>query len=98
MSTNTESERRTAYEAYCQKVAIDNQRHGTNCHPHPYENFQWEDCAICRQEIRDDPYGHNPAPVKNDGVCCSNCNRLVIFQRLRGVVGVDKAFEIAHAH
>jgi hypothetical protein len=90
------TDRQKAYETYRAKVEADNKRLGTHFTAHPYENFQWKECAICNQEIRDDPYGHNPDPVKEDGVCCSNCNRLVIYTRMRGVLGDEKAWVIAN--
>jgi hypothetical protein len=33
-------------------------------------------CILCKSDIKDDPYGHNPEPLASikDGVCCSECN------------------------
>lgn len=31
-------------------------------------------CVLCTETITDDPYGHNPAPLADHGVCCSDCN------------------------
>lgn len=40
-------------------------------------------CCICLKEI-DDEYGHNPYPVKEEGRCCTECNKTrVIPARLR---------------
>jgi hypothetical protein len=39
-------------------------------------------CVICGDKI--DGYGHNPAPVKKRGRCCSFCNDIrVIPARLK---------------
>ena len=44
-------------------------------------------CCICKKIIKDDPYGHNPQPVKKEGVCCSRCNyTIVIPERLKQFV------------
>ena len=43
-------------------------------------------CCICGKEF--EGYGNNPAPVKNDGQCCDDCNMNVViparFRRLKG--------------
>ncbi len=31
-------------------------------------------CCICGKEIKDDVFGNNPYPIKNEGVCCQQCN------------------------
>ncbi len=41
-------------------------------------------CVLCGAKI-DDRFGHNPAPLKNSGRCCSSCNDTkVIPARLKG--------------
>lgn len=35
-------------------------------------------CCICGNEIND-PYGNNPAPVKEDGRCCNICNDTIVI-------------------
>lgn len=35
-------------------------------------------CVICGNEIEDE-YGHNPAPVKERGRCCTVCNTTVVI-------------------
>lgn len=37
-------------------------------------------CCICGNQILD--YGNNPYPVKANGKCCDDCNKLVILARL----------------
>lgn len=34
-------------------------------------------CCICGKEF--EGYGNNPAPVKNDGQCCDDCNMNVVI-------------------
>lgn len=42
-----------------------------------------DNCVICNGEILDE-WGHNPAPVKEDGRCCDTCNfTVVIPERLK---------------
>lgn len=42
------------------------------------------DCCICGKPFAD--RGYNPAPIKNDGVCCKECNdKLVIPRRMRDI-------------
>ena len=36
-------------------------------------------CCICGKPILDDPYGHNPYPVKSTGRCCTKCNERVVL-------------------
>ena len=90
------AERQQAYKTYCDGVEKTNAKHGTNLHPYPYETFEWQMCVLCETEIRDDPFGHNPQPAKEDGVCCSQCNRLVIYMRLKDVIGENNAWEVAN--
>lgn len=33
-----------------------------------------EMCVICEELITDDIWGHNPAPLKDEGRCCGDCN------------------------
>ena len=42
------------------------------------------DCSICEETI-EGQYGNNAQPV-NDGVCCDDCNNLVIRRRLFDMV------------
>ena len=64
-----------AYEEYVNK----------NLNPYPYSRFGWEECVLCHKEIRDDPYGHNAAPLA-DGICCKACNEDVIATRQKSWV------------
>lgn len=41
-------------------------------------------CVICHKEFTG--YGNNPYPVATQGECCNECNRKVVFQRLRAVM------------
>lgn len=36
-------------------------------------------CCICGKSFIG--YGNNPAPVKSEGVCCDDCNRLVVIPK-----------------
>ena len=36
-------------------------------------------CSICKEDF--EGYGNNAQPV-NDGICCDDCNTLVITRRL----------------
>ena len=38
-------------------------------------------CCICGKTIKG--YGHNPWPIKKDGKCCDECNKLVIQERIK---------------
>jgi hypothetical protein len=33
-----------------------------------------DDCVLCGEVITDDIWGHNPAPLKQEGTCCTKCN------------------------
>ena len=45
-------------------------------------------CCICGKECKE--FGNNPAPVKNEGKCCDECNsKIVIPARLKDL-GLDK--------
>ena len=37
-------------------------------------------CSICNEKF--EGYGNNAQPV-NDGVCCDDCNNLVIMERIK---------------
>ena len=36
-------------------------------------------CCICGEVFRD--FGNNPAPVKNEGRCCDECNNKVVIPK-----------------
>lgn len=38
-------------------------------------------CCICKKEFNG--YGNNPYPLRTTGVCCDECNILVVLERLR---------------
>tara|TARA_R110000751_G_scaffold196183_1_gene301463 strand:+ start:522 stop:719 length:198 start_codon:yes stop_codon:yes gene_type:complete len=48
-------------------------------------------CVLCNEEIKGDVvngeakvYGHNPAPLSNEGRCCDDCNYgKVLLERLK---------------
>lgn len=43
-------------------------------------------CCLCGDTLPNKEYGHNPAPLKNNGVCCDFCNvTKVIPARLAGI-------------
>ena len=43
--------------------------------PKPYK------CVICKDFFND--YGNNPQPIKKFGLCCDECNKLVIAERIK---------------
>jgi len=77
-----EVERVEAYELYLSDVYNTNNRFKTNYHPHPISSFGWEQCVLCYDEIRDDPFGHNAQPLA-EGPCCSRCNKRVVEERFK---------------
>lgn len=40
-------------------------------------------CVLCDKEIKG--MGHNPAPLRDKGRCCDECNGRVILARLSAV-------------
>jgi len=60
------------------RMSDDRKATWTGWNPHDQWNFKWETCVICTKTIGDDPYGHNPAPVKKRGSCCTRCNDEVV--------------------
>ena len=38
-------------------------------------------CVFCKKPC-DCKYGHNPRPLKSEGVCCNACNHMVILARV----------------
>lgn len=76
-----------AYLDYKKSVELTNEERGLNYNPHPYSSFQHETCVLCAETITDDPYGHNPAPFRDDyptGHCCSGCNsKFVVPMRVK---------------
>ena len=38
-------------------------------------------CSICKEDMFDQ-FGHNAQPI-NDGICCDDCNTLVIIERIK---------------
>jgi hypothetical protein len=89
-TTPTELARVAAYERHVEDVKAKNAQFGANWNPHAYHNFKWEECVLCHREIRDDPYGHNPAPLKNYGHCCSECNTRVVEKRMERFYGAER--------
>jgi hypothetical protein len=69
-----------AYENHLNETYFNNALNGTNYYPLPYSCWGWEECVLCHNEIRDDPHGHNAAPLAN-GICCSECNHKVVRAR-----------------
>ena len=68
-----------AYGKHVGQTIAKNRMFGENWTPHPITNFKWDTCVICEKMIMDDPFGNNPAPVKDEGTCCSKCNREVVL-------------------
>ena len=40
-------------------------------------------CCICGEKF--EGFGNNPFPVKTEGVCCNDCNNLVVSARIMGI-------------
>ena len=38
-------------------------------------------CSICKEDFNHQ-FGHNAQPI-NDGICCDDCNGLVVLERIR---------------
>ena len=38
-------------------------------------------CSICKEDMFDQ-FGHNAQPI-NDGICCDDCNTLVVIERIK---------------
>ena len=38
-------------------------------------------CSICNEDFNHH-YGHNAQPI-NDGICCDDCNMLVVLERIK---------------
>jgi hypothetical protein len=82
-----------AYEVYKAKVKQDDAVFQAmsptyqNHNPMPFSEFKFEICVLCNEMICDDPFGHNPYPVKQSGRCCSKCNHYVVAYRLKEVFG-----------
>ena len=38
-------------------------------------------CSICKEDSNHQ-YGHNAQPI-NDGICCDDCNTLVVLERIK---------------
>ena len=38
------------------------------------------ECSICNETI--EGHGHNAQPI-NDGICCDDCNMLVVLERIK---------------
>ena len=86
------------YAKYVAGVRETQARHGidpTQYHPFPFTSFKHEQCVLCAETITDDPYGHNPAPFRDDcpsGHCCGSCNsRLVVPTRVRFMTAKGKS-------
>ena len=47
-------------------------------------------CCICGSTIGGMGHGHNPAPVKAEGRCCSLCNGLVVIPARIQAIIVDE--------
>lgn len=44
-------------------------------------------CCICGREF--EGWGNDPAPLKNKGVCCDDCNSKVILARLSAMRNME---------
>ena len=40
-------------------------------------------CSICNEKI--EGFGHNAQPI-NDGMCCDDCNNLVLVERIDDII------------
>jgi len=41
-------------------------------------------CSICKEDMVHQ-YGHNAQPI-NDGICCDDCNNLVLVERIDNII------------
>ena len=86
-----------AYRKNYMAMAADFGFDPNNLPPLPYSAFQHQICVLCAEIIADNPYGHNPAPFRQDyprGNCCSACNiNYVVPMRLMmtAATGAEKA-------
>ena len=87
-----QSQRLLAYQQHVLHVRNISTR--TEFRPYEYKDFQWNTCAVCRTEIRDTAFGHNPAPLADTGVCCNTCYLKACFTRLRENHGSKEATEL----
>ena len=47
-------------------------------------------CVICDRK-RDEEFGHNPSPVKDEGRCCTFCNtHIVIPTRISDLIKKER--------
>lgn len=83
--TSLQKARVSAYEAYKASVVAKNIQYGAAWNPCPFNEFKWRKCVLCKEEIRDDPYGHNPYPLAKRGHCCGKCNGDVVQSRWRSL-------------
>ena len=44
-------------------------------------------CSICNEEF--EGFGNNAQPI-NDGICCDDCNTLVIIERIKEMSNDNK--------
>ena len=44
-------------------------------------------CCLCGNKT-ECPFGNNPAPIARKGVCCGECNNVVIFVRM-GIIPLE---------
>ena len=53
------------------------------------------ECCLCDKTF--EGYGNNPAPVKNEGLCCNKCNwDIVIPARLRQSNRLQAEWRLSH--
>lgn len=90
MARTYTSKQLAAYAKYVNATVASNNKHGTDYKPFPIDMFKWETCVICYRMICDDVFGNNPAPVKDEGDCCSKCNREVVVPARLAYLGLDQ--------
>ena len=44
------------------------------------DEIETKTCCICGKSFKG--YGHNPHPLKDEGVCCDKCNNKVLVERV----------------
>lgn len=45
------------------------------------DSLETHTCCICGKSFTG--YGHNPHPVKTEGVCCDECNAKFVMERIK---------------
>ena len=47
-------------------------------------------CCICKKKF--EGWGHNPSPIKHNGLCCDKCYRSQVVPERLGLDGIDEDY------